>query len=107
MQTLRESTGNVQLNLFIYKLKELSIPEFSSNFQNQIDCIVKNALDKLERAKERYIKAEALLLQELGLIDWKQNTENVSVKSFKDSFCISGRLDAEYAGRQTKRGGLC
>lgn len=96
MQTLRESTGNVQLNLFIYKLKELSIPEFSNNFQNQIDCIVKNALDKLERAKERYIKAEALLLQELGLIDWKQNTENVSVKSFKDSFCINDRLDAEY-----------
>ena len=33
MQTLRESTGNVQLNLFIYKLRELQIPNFCNDFQ--------------------------------------------------------------------------
>ncbi|WP_308511155.1 restriction endonuclease subunit S [uncultured Treponema sp.] len=37
IQTSREATGNVQLNLFIYKLKELEIPQFFPDFQSKIE----------------------------------------------------------------------
>ena len=32
-QTLRESTGNVQLNLFLYKIRELIVPCLAIDFQ--------------------------------------------------------------------------
>lgn len=95
MQTLRESTGNVQLNLFIYKIKELLIPELSELFQQQIEKIVKTAHIHIEKSKALYSEAENLLLEELGLKDWTPKEEAVNIKTIND-FKISGRLDAEY-----------
>ncbi|MCR4713953.1 MAG: restriction endonuclease subunit S [Treponemataceae bacterium] len=95
MQTLRESTGNVQLNLFIYKLRELQIPNFSTDFQQQIESLVKSAHEKLSRSKSLYAQAEDTLLSELGLKDLQPKNEEVSIKTFSD-FASSGRLDAEY-----------
>ena len=96
MQTIRESTGNVQLNLFIYKLKELVIPQYSNQFQLDISNIIKTALAKIEQAKGYYFDAENYLLKELGFEKWKETHDNISIKSLKDSFFSSGRLDAEY-----------
>lgn len=95
MQTLRESTGNVQLNLFIYKLRELQIPNFSNDFQQKIELLVKSAHTKLAESKSLYVQAENTLLCELGLKDWQPKNEAVSIKTFSD-FASSGRLDAEY-----------
>lgn len=95
MQTLRESTGNVQLNLFIYKLRELQIPNFSNDFQQKIESLVKSAHTKLAESKSLYAQAEDILLSELGLKDWQPKNEAVSIKPFSD-FASSGRLDAEY-----------
>lgn len=95
MQTLRESTGNVQLNLFIYKLRELQIPDFSTDFQSQIESLVKSAHEKLSESKSLYAQAEDTLLSELGLKDWQPKNKAVSIKTFSD-FASSGRLDAEY-----------
>ncbi len=96
MQTLRESTGNVQLNLFIYKLRELQIPDFSTDFQSQIESLVKSAHEKLSESKSLYAQAEDTLLSELGLKNWQPKNENINVKTFSESFLSSGRLDAEY-----------
>lgn len=95
MQTLRESTGNVQLNLFIYKLRELQIPNFSADFQQKIESLVKSAHAKLADSKSIYAQAEDTLLSELGLKDWQPKSENTSVKTLSD-FKASGRLDAEF-----------
>lgn len=95
-QTLRESTGNVQLNLFIYKIKELVIPHVSTAFQNMVENTVKFAHNKLERSKTTYIQAETLLLSTLSLTNFAPSTEKVNIKSFKNSFTKTGRLDAEY-----------
>ena len=95
MQTLRESTGNVQLNLFIYKLRELQIPNFSNDFQQKIETLVKSAHAKLSESKSLYAQAEDTLLSELGLKDWQPKNETVSIKTFSD-FASSGRLDAEF-----------
>jgi hypothetical protein len=49
-----------------------------------------------------YKEAEALLLSELGLTDFEPTKEAVSVKSLKESFLSSGRLDAEYYQKNMK-----
>lgn len=102
LQTMRESTGNVQLNLFIYKLKELLIPAFSKDFQSKIETLVKSAHAKLEESKSLYVQAENLLLRELGMSGENLSEfskpcggANVSIKRFSDVF-QSGRLDSEY-----------
>lgn len=95
MQTLRESTGNVQLSLFLYKIRELLIPIFSDTFQSKIESLVKSAHAKLEESKSLYSQAEDLLLGELGLKDWQPKNTLHTTKKFSD-FAQSGRLDAEY-----------
>jgi type I restriction enzyme M protein len=95
-QTLRESTGNVQLNLFIYKIKSLKIPFLSEKLQETIERLVQFAHSLLRQSEEIYQQAEDLLLAELGLQDWQPTQETLSVKSFAESFLSSGRFDAEY-----------
>jgi restriction endonuclease S subunit len=95
-QTLRESTGNVQLNLFIYKIKTLKIADLSLEFQDKIDNIVKEAHAKREQSQTLYRQAEELLLETIGLKDFQPSREGKNIKSFKESFLSTGRLDAEY-----------
>lgn len=95
-QTLRESTGNVQLNLFLYKIRELLIFKPSEKFQTVIQEKIINARSKLNLSKQKYIEAENLLLEELGLKELKIEQEKTNIKSFKESFGTTGRLDAEY-----------
>ena len=96
IQTPREATGNVQLNLFIYKLKELEIPQFFPDFQSKIEQTVKSAHAKLAESKSLYSEAEDILLSELGLKNWHPRNTNVNVKKLKESFLQTGRLDSEY-----------
>jgi len=97
-QTLRESTGNVQLNLFIYKIRTLIIPVTNSNFQKTIQEVVQKAHKNAEFSREQYKYAEQLLLQELGITEMLWQTKDLAVnkKSFKESFENGGRLDSEY-----------
>lgn len=95
-QTIRESTGNVQLNLFIYKLREIYVPDFSYLFQQNIEQIVKSAHSNLFKSESLYSEAEDILLSELGLKDWQPNNAPVNIKQLKESFWANGRLDAEY-----------
>lgn len=96
IQTSREATGNVQLNLFIYKLKELEIPQFFPDFQSKIEQTVKSAHEKLSESKSLYAEAEEILLLELGLKNWHPRNTNINVKKLKESFLQTGRLDSEY-----------
>ncbi|GBL16167.1 type I restriction enzyme EcoKI M protein [Microcystis aeruginosa NIES-1211] len=95
-QSERESTGNVQLHLFIYKIKEIKVPQLKDDFQQYIEKIVKFSKNLLDSSQCIYQQAENLLLTELGLKDWQPTEESIAVKSFSESFLSSGRLDAEY-----------
>ena len=77
-------------------IKNFNIPIVSENFQNQIESIILNSDLVNQHAETKYSQAETLLLETLGLNNFEPTSEAVNVKSFKESFFISGRLDAEY-----------
>lgn len=94
-QTKRFSTGNVQPLLNLLQVKSIIIPIISKTFQDKIAEELYNAHKCIDESKELYRLAENMLLEELGLKDWKPEEELVNIKSFND-FQKSGRLDAEY-----------
>lgn len=95
-QIERVSTGNVQQWLNLENIKNIRIPLLTLEFQNKIQTNILRANAIRDKVNVLYKKAENILLQEIGLQDFKANTEAVNVKSFSESFAISGRLDAEY-----------
>ena len=94
-QSLRESTGNVQLNLFIYKIKEILFPDFTFHFQNVINNICIAARDKLTLSNNLYWKVQYILLTELCLENWKPKHKLTFVENYSDTK-TSERIDAEY-----------
>lgn len=50
----------------------------------------------LKKSQQKYAEAETLLLENLGLQNFQANSEPVNIKSLKESFLKTGRLDAEY-----------
>ncbi len=94
LQRHRELT--IQYQLTLERIKRTLIFEPSSFFQREIEDIIHNFIQKLNGSKLIYSQAENLLLETLSLKDFKPSREKVNIKSFKDSFLSSGRLDAEY-----------
>lgn len=77
-------------------LYRIPVPTFGLSFQNKIDEIFSIIFDSKKNAVAKYSEAEELLLQEIGLLDFQSIIEPVNIKSYKDSFGTTGRLDAEY-----------
>jgi len=92
----RLATGNVQPWLNLGQIESVKIPSLSEKFQLKIEEIVKSLFNKTQNSKTFYTQAENILLEEIGLQNFVLSKEPVNVKSFKDSFVASGRLDAEY-----------
>lgn len=95
-QIEREKVGTAQPKLALERIRRFKIPFFSDNFQLRIEKMVKEAYDKLKESKNLYKQAEDLLLEELGLKDFKPSEENIAIKKLEESFLSTGRLDAEY-----------
>ncbi|MGZ4956548.1 MAG: restriction endonuclease subunit S [Methylobacter sp.] len=94
-QIKKFTRGAVQMGLILEDFDQLFIPFFDDTFQSQIETLVKNAQSKLEKSKSVCTEAETLLLDTLGMVDFSPSTEGINIKSFKDSFAATGRLDAE------------
>ena len=92
----RQFQGNVQLHLSLDDGRKVPIPKFSPKLQTNISHTFKQSIEKIKCAKTMYSQAEVLLLETLGLVDFSPSTEAVNIKSFKESFASTGRLDAEY-----------
>lgn len=90
-----------QTNFSPAKFREIKIPILSKSFQKKIEKTVTQAHQKLTQSKSLYTQAEQILLEAVGLgagstpLQGTSNT-NYNVKSFKESFAETGRLDAEY-----------
>lgn len=94
-QSFRESTGNVQLNLYIYKLKEILIPNLSITIQDYVQKVCKKSQELIEKSSILYEQAEQLLLTELGLVNWKPVHQLAFTKMFTDTV-YADRIDADH-----------
>lgn len=77
-------------------LYRIPVPSFSNLLQQNIDRIFKIIFESKRQSQNLYEKAESLLLREVNLENFQSSKESINVKSFSNSFNISGRLDAEY-----------
>ena len=93
---LRKERGAIQKGLNLDDLKSVILPVFSEVFQEKVETIFFLAQNKINSSKSLNIQAETLLLESIGLKDFTPSNEKVNIKSFKDSFIATGRLDAEY-----------
>ena len=94
-QTRRETTGNVQPCLFIYKINELIIPAFSIDFQTRINTLAEKAHSLRLASSHQYSDAQAQLTQALHFDNFKISQANTAIISFSKMF-DAGRYDAEY-----------
>ncbi|WP_207906459.1 restriction endonuclease subunit S [Nicoletella semolina] len=92
----RNKVGTAQPKLSIERIRKIKIPILSSEFQTKIETDVLQSFEKLSQAKATYSAAETLLLETLGLQDFQAKEQAVNIKSFSETFRLSGRLDAEY-----------
>jgi len=102
MQVLRLPVGSVQQHIFLWQTKSLLVPLFAASFTNSIEKIYKEGLNQLEISKSLYSKARDLLLEELGLRDFKPD-EDLSYIVNLSEVKRAHRTDAEYFQPKYKR----
>ena len=93
--TERESVGSVQKGLYLVQIRNLKIPKISNILQNRIKQIFLNAIKSYKQSLFFYSQAENLLLEELGLKDFKPKYEKTYTAKLSDVFSAH-RIDAEY-----------
>ena len=91
----RVQTGNVQSRLNLEQIKNIKIPIFNKLFQENIENTIKQGINIKHQSKVLYEEAEELLLEELGLKDWKPKHQLSFIRNFSDTQKAQ-RLDAEY-----------
>lgn len=100
-QTQRESTGNVQLNLFIDKIKKLLVP-VGKRF-NEIGALTRMAYKKMHDAQRLYPEAETELLDRMGWCNLAKKSKELSYTVKISDAQNKMRFDAEYFQPQYKR----
>lgn len=95
LQSVRETTGNVQPNLFISKIGQLLLPRFSSTFEATIASITQRGYVVRKQAEETFEQAEQTLLHALGLKNWQPPEPLTYTRRASDAF-TAGRLDSDY-----------
>ena len=85
-----------QTNVNPEEVKEMQIPILSMKLQNRLKEFLISASNKEKKSKGLYYSAEKLLLSELGLENFNPSNEKISIKTLKESFLKTGRLDSEY-----------
>ncbi|WP_177733450.1 restriction endonuclease subunit S [Flavobacterium inviolabile] len=91
---LKTITGQPNINMSL--IKSLKVPLLSKIFETLIETIVKRSENLRDQSQQTYAQAEQMLLEAVGLQNFEPSQEAVNVKTFKESFLQSGRLDAEY-----------
>lgn len=93
---IRENTATMYPAVTDYDVLDVKIPEFSKEFQNNIELLISESLSLLNESKIYYSKAENVLKDDINLSGFQPSTNPINLKNFKESFLLSGRLDAEY-----------
>lgn len=94
-QVCRIARPTAQYNLNHEETKSIIIPKVSKSFQNIIRDIYKKFYDSYQKSINLYSQGEKLLLQELGLKDFKPIYELSYATNLSKTFVVH-RIDAEY-----------
>lgn len=94
-QTEREIVSSVQPNIFLWQIKGFKVPVITKDKEKEIERIYISGLSSLELSKTLYSQAESLLLEELGLKDFKPEDELSYVVNLSEAKSVH-RIDAEY-----------
>lgn len=93
---LRRTSGNAQPKLNVGDLCYVPIPRFTDGFYKKVsECIVVSK-KMISKSRQVYFDAEKSLTTAVGLDCLQRSYKSSTIKSLKNSFDISGRLDAEY-----------
>ena len=95
-QLLRERELTIQYQLTLDRVKKILVFTPSGDFQKNLSHFIQSQNVFVQKSKALYTEAENILLQELGLANWKPTIKNNNTKTLKESFIVSGRIDAEY-----------
>ena len=93
IKRLARPTGQYNLNL--NEVGQILIPVLHNNFQQQIENLVKQAYEHQKQSKQLYREAEQLLLEELGLLDYRPK-HRLTFTTTKKQVNEARRFDAEY-----------
>lgn len=94
IQRFKTITGQPNINMAL--IESLRVPEFSVQLCQGIEVLMHRVDDVKGSAFNIYTEAENLLLDTLGMTNFTPSIEGCNIKSYKDSFAATGRLDAEY-----------
>ncbi len=92
--TIRRTSGNAQPKLNVSDLTFIPIPKFSSEFYEAVKNIITTNQKLRAHSISAYKAAENILYNTLNIKIFTD--KSIAVKSAKESFKKSGRLDAEY-----------
>lgn len=95
-QSFRYRAGNSQPMLALEKIEQFIIPILDYSLQIKITGLYDSSYGLRMKSKSLYTESEQLLLQELGLVNFKPSTEKIAIKKLSESFGTTGGLDAEY-----------
>lgn len=96
LQSARVASGAVQQMITLERLRQFYLPVFSQIFALLIKSLYDYFQSYREESKTLYQQAEDILLEELGLKGFIPTQQAVNIKSSKELFETTGRLDAEY-----------
>lgn len=86
--------GN-QANFSPAKFRQIEIPVLDHSLQQVISESVNLAYQKLQEAKDVYLRAEKKLVDELGLASWRPSHEQIAIRTLQEAKNAE-RIDAEY-----------
>lgn len=92
----RKVNGTVPLTIDKEAIRTLYLPKLGKAYQDKVAVLVDKSETILKQSKNKYIQAENVLLETIGIKEFKPSSDPINVKNFKDSFLTTGRLDAEY-----------
>lgn len=94
-QTLREIVSSVQPNIFLWQIKRFKVPVVPKDKEQEIENKYRQGLDTREKANALYSQAENMLLEELGLKNFKVEDDLSYTVNFSD-VKSARRADAEF-----------
>lgn len=92
----RHVNGTVPLSIDKDAVRSLLIPQKSHVFQSNISKLVKAAFSRLLKSKNYYRDSEKRFSDLFQINKIKNSSSTINIKSLKDSFLNTGRMDAEY-----------